>query len=174
MNDVLVPLCQRYGINLVTGVGQLSLTHCVALVDCAAASRLPVRVLYVSDFDKQGESMPVAVARKIEFVLRTERRGFDIQVRPIVLTHEQCIHYRLPRTPAKVVDAAFEARYGEGVTELDALEALHPGELERILTPEILRYYDDTLDGQIDIRCSARSAPSTPRCAAAMPRRSRG
>ena len=77
----------------------------------------------------------------------------------------------------KVVDAAFEARYGEGVTELDALEALHPGELERILTPEILRYYDDTLDDQIDSVMSQvqrESAPSTPRCAAAMPRRSRG
>jgi hypothetical protein len=149
MNDVLIPLCRRYGINLVTGVGQLSLTHCFALVDRAAASGRPVRILYVSDFDHQGDSMPVAVARKVEWVLRTEEHDFDIQVRPIALTFEQCQNFQLRRTPAKSRDAAFAARYGEGFTELDALEAQRPGELERILTQEILRYYDNTLDGQI-------------------------
>ena len=43
----------------------------------------------------------------------------------------------------------FEARYGEGATELDALEALHPGELARIIEREIWRYYDDTLGDEI-------------------------
>jgi len=38
----------------------------------------------------------------------------------------------------------------EGATELDALEALHPGELNRILEREIERYYDDTLEDQIE------------------------
>jgi phage host-nuclease inhibitor protein Gam len=40
--------------------------------------------------------------------------------------------------------------YGAGATELDALEALHPGELHRILVAEIERNYDTTLDGRID------------------------
>jgi predicted nucleic acid-binding Zn ribbon protein len=100
--------------------------------------------------------MPVAVARKIEFRLYQEGLdggALDIQVRPIVLTHDQCIRYRLPRTPIKDTEtraAAFEARFGEGATELDALEALHPGELERILTREIGRYYDADLDDRIE------------------------
>jgi hypothetical protein len=71
------------------------------------------------------------------------------QVRPIVLTHDQCIEYRLPRSPIKESErraGRFEERFGEGATELDALEALHPGELERILTQEIERYYDTDLD----------------------------
>jgi predicted nucleic acid-binding Zn ribbon protein len=97
--------------------------------------------------------MPVAVARKIEYRLhQKELNGLDIQVRPIVLTHEQCIRYRLPRTPIKETEkraARFEERFGEGATELDALEALHPGELERILTLEIGRYYDADLDDRI-------------------------
>ena len=42
--------------------------------------------------------------------------------------------------------AKFEARFGDGATELDALEALHPGELGRILVQEIERYYDATLE----------------------------
>ena len=155
MNDVLLPLGERYGVNVVTGIGEMSLTHCVQLVDraIARAGGLPVRILYVSDFDPSGASMPVAVARKIEFVLRSEYHDVDVQVRPVVLTHDQCLQYRLPRTPIKDSDkraANFEARFGEGATELDALEALHPGELARILEREILRYYDDTLGDQIE------------------------
>ena len=41
-------------------------------------------------------------------------------------------------------------RWGvEGATELDALEALHTGELERILRKEIEGYYDVGLDDRI-------------------------
>jgi hypothetical protein len=149
MNDVLLPLGERYNVNVVTGLGELSLTRCVELVDRAGASGKPVRILYISDFDPGGQSMPVAVARKIEFVARHEGHDLDIQVRPIVLTHDQCIAYRLPRTPIKDTEqraGRFEERFGEGATELDALEALHPGELERILSDEIMRYYDADLD----------------------------
>jgi hypothetical protein len=152
MNDVLLPLGERYGVNVVTGLGELSLTRCAELVDRAARGR-PVRILYISDFDPGGDSMPVAVARKIEFMVRSEGHDLDIQVRPVVLTPEQCRQYRLPRTPIKASEhraARFEARFGEGATELDALEALHPGELERILKREILRYYDNTLDNRIN------------------------
>jgi hypothetical protein len=152
MNDILQPLGERYGINVVTGLGELSLTRCVELVDRARRSGKPVRIIYGSDFDPGGASMPVAVARKIEWVIRKEGHDLDIQVRPVVLTVDQCNEYRLPRTPIKEEEkraAAFEARFGEGATELDALEALHPGELERILVTEIERYYDDTLDDQI-------------------------
>ena len=64
---------------------------------------------------------------------------------PLVLTEEQCRQYRLPRTPIKETDRRgpkFEERFGEGATELDALEALHPGELARIVRREIERYID--------------------------------
>ena len=58
----------------------------------------------------------------------------------------------LPRTPLKETErraANFESRFGVGATELDALQAVRPGELERILTAEIERYYDFDLDQQI-------------------------
>jgi hypothetical protein len=92
--------------------------------------------------------MPVAVARKIEFHLRTLGLDLDIEVRPVLLTHEQCVHYRLPRMPIKEEErraARFEERFGEGATEMDALEALHPGEISSILVREIERYYDPYL-----------------------------
>jgi hypothetical protein len=150
MDDILDPLGQRYGVNVQTGTGELSLTHCVGLVRRAQASGLPVRILYISDFDPAGAGMPLAVARKIEHILyREELYDLDIQVRPIVLTHDQCVEYRLPRSPIKESETRagpFEERFGEGATELDAFEALHPGELERILVKEIERYYDTSLD----------------------------
>jgi hypothetical protein len=155
MNDILMPLGEAYCVNIVTGVGELSITRCVELVERAERSQRPVRLLYLSDFDPAGASMPVAVARKIEFELysRDLNHALDIQVRPIILTHDQCQQYRLPRIPLKQNEhraGVFEARFGEGATELDALEALHPGELHRILLREIGRYYDDGLDDQIN------------------------
>jgi hypothetical protein len=74
-------------------------------------------------------------------------------LRPIVLAYDQCVEYRLPRTPIKKSDqrgARFERRFGEGATELDALEALHPGVLRRIVETEIARYYDATLQDKWD------------------------
>jgi hypothetical protein len=151
-NSVLEPLAYQYSCNLITGTGELSAIACGNVVARACASARPVRILYISDFDPAGWSMPIAVARKIEFALRTDGLGLDIQVRPIVLTHEQCRKYRLPRTPIKQTErriAHFEARFGEGATELDALEALRPGELRKIVRKEIQRYYDAGLDDRV-------------------------
>jgi hypothetical protein len=147
-DDVLLPLARRFNLNIVSAIGEISYTRCRELVERALASGRPVRILYISDFDPAGRSMPVAAARKIEFILRQRGLDLDIQLRPVALTHEQCIGYRLPRTPIKESERrgkAFEERFGEGATELDALEALHPGELSRILEQEIRRNYDDDL-----------------------------
>jgi hypothetical protein len=144
INDVLIPLARRYGLNIQTSLGEMSLTRCRELVERAIQNGgRPVRILYVSDFDPAGQSMPVATARKIEWALED---GHDIQLQPVALTHEQCVEYALPRTPIKETElraARFERRFGEGATELDALEALRPGVLEDILVGEINRFYDE-------------------------------
>ena len=89
--------------------------------------------------------MPVAVARKIEYELYRQGLDHNVQVRPIILTHDQCVEYRLPRTPLKKTERrapGFERRFGEGATELDALEALYPGVFASIVTEEIERYWN--------------------------------
>ena len=149
---MLEQIASEYDCNVITGAGELSQTACVNLVQRAEESGRPVRILYISDFDPAGQSMPVAVARKIEHRLCLKSLDLDTQVRPIALTLEQCRRYRLPRTPIKGTEkraAAFEDRYGEGATELDALEALHPGELQRIIEREIERYFDSNLDNAV-------------------------
>jgi hypothetical protein len=66
MKGMLVPLCQRYGTVLRTGLGELSITAITALIERVRDLSKPTRILYVSDFDPAGQSMPVAVARKSE------------------------------------------------------------------------------------------------------------
>jgi hypothetical protein len=144
-NDILIPLGEEFRLNIVAGAGEVSFTACRDLVKRAIASGRPVRILYVSDFDPAGLSMPVAAARKIEFEIKRLAPDLDIQVRPVALTYEQCVEFQLPRIPIKKEEKRaehFEGRFGAGATELDALEALNPGSLRRILIAEIKRYWD--------------------------------
>ena len=152
MNDVLIPLCKRYGANLQTGVGELSIKATLAMVRRLEASGKPARILYVSDFDLAGQSMPVAVARKAEFFIRNEGLGIDMRLFPVVLTAEQVRQFDLPRTPIKETErrrGSFEHQHGTGAVELDALEALYPGELDRLLSGYIEQYYDTSLSWRV-------------------------
>jgi hypothetical protein len=151
MNDVLIPLCQQYGLVLQTGAGELSITATKALAERIAASGKAVRLFYISDFDPAGQSMPLAVSRKLEYFLRTEGLDADVRLFPVVLTAQQVARYNLPRTPIKDTErrkGSFETRHGQGATELDALEALNPGELRRVLIRHIESYYDTTLEAR--------------------------
>jgi hypothetical protein len=147
LTDILQPLCSEHNATLVTGTGEMSTTQCYALIDRARRHRRKTRVLYLSDFDPAGSRMPVSVARKTEYLVRSEYPDLDVRLDPLALTSKQCRHYELPRTPIKDSDRSkpdFEARHGSGATELDALEALHPGELAKIVTKAIRRYRQPT------------------------------
>ena len=148
MNDVLIPLCRRYNINLVTGAGELSITAVLAFLKRAQRADRPACILYVSDYDPAGVGMPISVARKVEFYLRMARYNSEVRLEPVVLTAEQVADYDLPRVPVKDSDRCkkgWVATHGAGQTELDALEALHPGELHDIIEQAILQYHDPTL-----------------------------
>jgi hypothetical protein len=152
VNDVLVPLCERHGVNLVTGLGEMSIPSVRDLICRIARVGKPARVLYISDFDPAGRSMPCAVARKSQWLVANENLDLDLRLHSIVLTPAQIAAFGLPRVPIKETErrrAKFEERHGEGAVELDALEALHPGELGRIVAGEIARFRDDTLEQRL-------------------------
>jgi hypothetical protein len=147
VNDVLLTVARERRLNVITGPGFQSHTNAWRLLERAKRSRRPVRILYISDFDVGGRHMPLSVARVVEFLNRRDRLGLDIQLIPIALTYEQCVQYELPRTMIKDTVAGkgdFERRFGEGATELDALEALRPGGLRQIILEELERYRDPT------------------------------
>jgi hypothetical protein len=153
MNDILLPLCQRYGANLQIGSGELSITSALSLVQRLQQADKPARIFYVSDFDPAGQSMPVAISRKVEYFIRTLALDLDVRVFPVVLTAEQVRSYGLPRTPIKETERrriGFEERYGEGAVELDALESLYPGQLAGILGGCIECYYDISLQERVE------------------------
>lgn len=149
MADVMEPLGRLYHVNVVTGAGELSITAVRLFMQRVKEAKRPARIFYISDFDPAGLGMPISVSRKIEFYQRnSDFDSLDIGLEPIVLTKEQVAQYALPRVPVKDSDLRkgnFEAAYGEGQVELDALEALYPGVLRDILEKSILRYYDPLL-----------------------------
>ena len=89
-NDWLVPLCQRRGVNLVVGIGEQSETRSRELALRSAECAVPVRIIYLSDFDPGGRSMPKAVARKVEFTIAKFGLDVDLQLIPLALTPDQC------------------------------------------------------------------------------------
>ena len=154
MNDVLIPICQQYGVNLQTGVGELSIIKTFELFERIRQAEHPIRIGYISDFDPAGRSMPTAVARKLEFFLRTQNGHHvpDVKLFPICLSIDQVREYQLPRTPIKDSEKrknGFENRFGEGAVELDALEALHPGSLAEIVCSWLDRYFDHDLQERV-------------------------
>ncbi|KXK20468.1 MAG: hypothetical protein UZ15_CFX003001693 [Chloroflexi bacterium OLB15] len=80
MNDVLLPLCGQYRVNLVTGVGEMSITSVLELT--RRMNGKPVRIFYVSDFDPAGQSMPCAVARKVEYFQHKHGDDADVMLFP--------------------------------------------------------------------------------------------
>lgn len=148
INDVLLPLCQRYGAVLQTGAGELSITATRLLAERLQEIGKPTRIFYISDFDPAGQSMPVAVSRKLEYFVRSGDMDVDVRLFPVVLTADQVRRYQLPRTPIKESERrkdSFEQQHGTGAVELDSLVALRRGELQRILVGYIERYYDTGL-----------------------------
>jgi hypothetical protein len=144
MNDVLAPLCSRYGANLITGEGEMSITAVYRCIQRIREATRPTRIFYVSDFDPAGQSMPVAVARKLEWMLDRFGVDQDVRVMPTVLTIGQVEEYDLPRVPIKESEARagkFENQYGSGAVELDALEALQPGVLRRLLETQLDQHF---------------------------------
>jgi hypothetical protein len=136
MDDILVPLTQELGVRLVPSAGYQSISNFVKLLQRSRKMAKPARILYISDCDEAGRNMPIATARQIEFWVGQYAPGADIKLKPLVLTQEQIRQYKLPRSP-------------EGKTELDALEALRPGELARIVRQAVEPYLDKTIDGKL-------------------------
>jgi len=144
MNEAIRPAINRYDAVLQPLVGESSLERAVGAVERIRQHGKPARIFYISDFDPSGRQMPVSVARKLEFY--SHIYDMDIRLKPIALTYEQVVEYRLPGIPTKTTDsraASFVEQFGDRATELDALEALRPGVLRNIVASHLAPYVDE-------------------------------
>jgi hypothetical protein len=148
MNDILEPLAHELFFVLSPAVGFTSITRTLDVLKRIAEAGKPTRIFYISDYDPAGQHMAPSVARQLEFWLERYAPGAEVKLQRLVLTRDQVAHYTLPRIPIKDSDARkahFEAQHGEGAVELDALEAVVPGELERIIREALAPYRDPDL-----------------------------
>jgi len=152
----LKDLARRYGAVFQQSQGEQTVECAHMLTERRKQYHRPVRVFYVSDFDPAGTSMPVAVARKLEYMLddiRGNAEEPDVRLYSLALTQEQVDAYHLPRTPLKATEKrrdAWEAVHGVDAVELNAIEAQpqYKGELVRIVEDAIKHYYDTNLHSE--------------------------
>lgn len=153
MDDILLPLGREYSVNVITSVGFQSITRVIEMCKRVASIGKPVRIFYISDFDKAGDGMPVAVARQIEYWFHDYVPDADIKLESLVLTQEQVEKYKLPRIPIdekKKGKKDWEDKHDEGAVELDALESNFPGKLKEIVEEAIAPYRDTELEQNLE------------------------
>lgn len=134
MDDILVPLTDELGVRLVPSSGYQSISNAVKFLERVHEIGKPGRIFYISDHDEAGRKMPIAVARQIEFWRQHYAPDSDVKLIVLALTKEQIARYKLPSSVEK-----------KDAVELDALEALAPGELENIVRRAIEPYLDETI-----------------------------
>jgi hypothetical protein len=145
--DLVAPIAEKYGVNVVTSMGDISLTAVWKFVERVSDIRKPVRIFFISDFDPAGENMPISAARKIEFLLRQckLKRRLDIKLKPLLLTRKQCEMFRLPGIPVSEKfgkNCSFIKYHGQLVVELHALEVARPGYAEKLVEERMSEYVD--------------------------------
>jgi hypothetical protein len=135
MNEILLPLCAELGVNVLpAGGGYDSWTRAIAAQRRAEQHRCRrAHVFYISDYDAAGQNMPRAFARAAQYFRDVLGITAHLTIQPLMLTREQVDRYGLPQAPEK------------DQTELDALEAMWPGEFERIVRDAITARRDAAL-----------------------------
>jgi len=167
-----------YKANYIEGEGDISLLRCWEFVQRIIKyyntfGIKKYRVFYISDFDPVGLSMPISMARKVEYLIYKELDKLnmpideiDIRVEDIAVTPEQVKNFALKPTkvPKEKVTRKdgkkssyatrvkrFRKIYGiAGVVELEALTQTDPEELPRVLRERLSRYYDKEVDRWIN------------------------
>jgi hypothetical protein len=150
---VVEPIAQHYSIDVVLDTGDASDSHCYQMAKRAADDGRPFVVFYLSDFDPGGHNMPTSVSRKFQALCDLRFPDLDVRLYPVALTLDQCIEFDLPTAPLQPTEKRKEkwlARFGREQTELDALLALHPGALDRLLHEAIKPFFDPSLDRRFD------------------------
>ncbi|HUN43152.1 MAG TPA: hypothetical protein VMU81_22910 [Acetobacteraceae bacterium] len=148
LGSILRPIAQQVHGELLLPSGEMSDTMVYDAAKRATADGRPAVVLYFSDFDPSGHTMPVSVARKLQASKTLYFPDLDVRVYPVGLTSDQVKQFDLPSTPLKETERRadkWREAMGHEQTEIDAMIALHPEELRQIAWAAVRPFYDDSL-----------------------------
>ena len=148
LRDTLLRIAQRVGGELILSSSELSDTLLAEMAARAAEDGRPAVVLYFADFDPSGWQMPISVSRKLQALRTLKLPDLQIELYRVALTLDQVRHFNLLSTPLKKTERRgnrWRTVMQHEQTEIDALAALRPGDLERIALDAIKPFYDETL-----------------------------
>ena len=145
---VVQPIADRMNAGMFFPTGEMSDGLIWQMVQAINVFERPAVVLYLSDFDPSGFTMPKNVARKLQAMETLGHLGEPVTVHATCLTMAQCVDLNLPSTPIKATDKRADKwieATGREQTEIDALAALNPEALQEIILADAMVYFDDTL-----------------------------
>ena len=136
---VLVPVVvHEWGLELYVTRGFASVSYLQSAAEETRADGRPTYVYVLSDLDPSG----VDIARAIAAELPRRAHPVPVEVTRLAVTPEQAIEMQLPTRPTKKTDTRakrFEAAYGTGSVELDAIP---PATLRAMVSEAIGRHGD--------------------------------
>src|SRR4051794_9146199 len=148
LDDVVGPLAESYGADLYLPQGEISDTLLYRMASVGAKDGRPMVVLCLSDCDPAGWQMPISIGRKLQAFRALEYPDLAFQVRRVGLMPEQVLAHGLPSTPLKDSERRadrWQDMMGVEQTEIDALAALRPDLLRKIVRDALAPFYDRTL-----------------------------
>jgi hypothetical protein len=92
-------VCSELGVNVVTGSGNMLVSQAYQALRRQRDAGLPLRILFLSDFDDAGDHMAVSPARHIQFALQDRDPKADVRVLHLALTEEQVREQNIPASP---------------------------------------------------------------------------
>jgi len=150
--DALGPIASNFAADLYLPTGEPSDTLLYRMAQTATVDGRPMAVLYFSDCDPAGWTMPQSVSRKLQAFKVLLPDMPDFEVHRVALKPEQVKEYGLPSTPLKDTEKRadkWRAAWGVDQTEIDALASLRPDLLRQIARDAIAPFYDYELDRRV-------------------------
>ena len=152
LEPVVAPIAERYGADLYLPSGDISDTMLHRIAKTGAEDGRHVVVLTLSDCDPSGWNMPKVIGHKLRAFKDSLYPQLSFEVRRVALIPAQVREHKLPSTPLKESEKRadkWKEATGLEQTEIDAVAALQPDLLRRILLGAIEPFYDKSLNQRV-------------------------
>ena len=148
LDPIVRPIADSRRADLYLMTGEISDTAIFRMAEVGARDGRPLVVFTICDCDPAGWQMMLSIARKLQAFRDLLFPELRFQLRQVGLTPEQVRTYGLPSTPLKETERRadrWRELFGVEQTEIDALSALQPELLARIVRDAMAPFHDASL-----------------------------